>query len=99
MVVGVESGEQLENLDGQAEVWLSGLRRLAHCGPASSVGQRRPLLAFWKGLPVEKALNRRLLLQRRIENLLQQVDGEGLSSPSFSFSRPPLPFQFFSFQL
>src|ERR1035437_2962284 len=68
--VGVQSGEQLKNLGCQAEVWLIGLRGLGRRG-----------LAARKGLPPEKALNRRQLLRRRLEKLQQQLDWEGLSHP------------------
>src|SRR5208337_1499882 len=62
------------------------------CG-ARAIG-RNPLRGGGGALlPVRKtplpknALNRRLLLQRRIENLLQQVDWEGLRFQHFNFER------------
>src|ERR1035441_6843559 len=49
-VVGVERSEQLEDLGGEAEVWLIGLRGLGRRGLAGFVGR------LWTLLPVRKIL-------------------------------------------
>ena len=55
------------------------------------------VLWVWQRVASKNALNRRLLLQRRIQNLLQQVDSESSSFPNFNFSRLSV-FQLSAFQ-
>jgi hypothetical protein len=45
------------------------------------VAGRGALLRVWKNLPVENALDRRLLPRRRLENPQEQLDWEGFSHP------------------
>src|ERR1035441_6856499 len=64
-VVGVESSEQLEDLGGEAEVWLVGLRGLGRPSVAGFVGWPWTLLPVRKILPHPRklpleALHRRL---------------------------------------